>query len=126
MIHGDKTDWMTRAALILSDREDRQFTPFDRFAQFESSKGKTLDQLLEDFSAIRELNLKKLVQLNLSSEDLKKTGEHPAFGAVTLAQLLATWTVHDLDHLSQISRVMAKQYQQEVGPWVEFLSILKK
>ncbi|CAN5128427.1 hypothetical protein BH20BAC1_BH20BAC1_00850 [soil metagenome] len=125
LIHGDKTDWLIRAEIILSNSNDKRFEPFDRFAQFEASTGKSLLQLLDEFKKLREQNIIKLKRLNISAEQLTKTGIHPTFGVVTLSQLLATWVVHDLDHISQISRVMAKQYATEVGPWIEFLKILK-
>jgi uncharacterized damage-inducible protein DinB len=124
LVHGEKTDWIERMKIILSDGRDKAFKPFDRFAQFEESKGKTLQELLEEFRRLREKNIEILRSKNLSGENLEKTGEHPAFGEVTLAQLLATWTVHDLDHISQISRVMGKQYKEAVGPWAEYLRIL--
>ncbi|MBA2407790.1 MAG: DinB family protein [Chitinophagales bacterium] len=126
LIHGDKTDWLTRTELILSNKVDKEFKPFDRFAQFENNKGKSLTQLLTEFKEIRIANIEKLRKLNISASDLNKTGIHPTFGKVTLSQLLSTWVVHDLDHISQISRVMAKQYKNEVGPWIEFLKILNQ
>lgn len=125
LIHGDKSDWVVRAEIILSNRNEKRFEAFDRFAQFEDSKGKTLPQLLTEFNAIRKANIERLRNLNITDEDLMKTGIHPSFGSVTLAQLLATWVVHDLDHISQISRVMAKQYKDEVGPWIAYLKILR-
>ena len=125
LVHGDKTDWMVRMEQILSDPGKNKFSPFDRFAQIESSKGKTLKELLEEFVDIRKFNMDKLHRLNIKDEDLSKTGIHPSFGEVTLAQLLATWVAHDLDHISQISRVMAKQYAGHVGPWIEYLKILR-
>ena len=126
LIHGEKTDWIPRMEIILSDLEHRTFEPYDRFAQFENSKGKTLVQLLEEFTTLRQQNLEHLRSKNLSNLDFQKTGKHPVFGDVTLSQLLSTWMVHDLNHLAQISRVIARQYTQEVGPWIEYLSILKK
>ena len=126
LIHGEKTDWLTRVELILSENAEKKFQPFDRFAQFENSKGKTLKQLLHEFTEVRSANIKRLKSLNITERDLEKTGVHPTFGEVTLSQLLSTWTVHDLDHISQIARVMAKQYKNEVGPWIEFLKILKQ
>ncbi|HET7002366.1 MAG TPA: DinB family protein [Puia sp.] len=126
LIHGEKTDWMARIDKVLSEGGNKEFIPFDRFAQLEESKGKSLDQLLNEFQSARELNLKKLRELHLKETDYKKTGIHPKFGAVTLSQLIAAWTVHDLDHLSQISRVMAKQYKEESGPWVEYMKILRQ
>ena len=125
LIHGDQTDWIVRIELILSDKVDKRFVPFNRVAQFESSKGKSLNQLLEEFKLIRMSNLKKLKTLNIKDSDLTKKGIHPTFGEVTLVQHISTWVVHDLDHLSQISRVMAKQYNDEVGPWIDFLKILR-
>lgn len=126
LIHGEKTDWLARTEIILSDKADKTFAPFDRFAQFEQSKGKTLSQLLDEFRELRKQNLASLTSKNITSEDLADTGIHPVFGAVTLEQLLATWVAHDLGHLAQIARVMAKQYKEEVGPWREFLPILDK
>ncbi len=126
LIHGEKTDWMVRTALILSTTADKNFTPFNRFAQAETNNEKTLQELLEELRQLRFANIKKLQALNISESDLQKTGIHPAFGLVTLSQLIATWVVHDLNHISQIARVMSKQYKEEVGPWIEFLKILKQ
>jgi len=125
LIHGEKTDWIPRTAVILSAHADKRFTPFDRFAQVTESEGKSLQELLDTFKALRAENLEYLRSKKLSNEDLEKTGIHPAFGEVTLKQLLATWVVHDLNHISQISRVMAKQYKEAVGPWIEYLRILQ-
>ncbi len=125
LIHGERTDWIPRLKIILELGESRPFDPFDRFAQFEASKGKTLSELLDTFAMLRRQNLATLNQLNLTEEPFKLKGTHPDFGPVTLDRLLATWVVHDLDHISQIARVMAKQYADEVGPWVSYLSILK-
>lgn len=126
LIHGEKTDWMVRTEIILSDGSDKIFAPFDRFAQFEDSKGKTISQLLEEFESLRKQNLIALKSKNLTSADLKKTGIHLVLGEVTLQQLLAAWVVHDLGHIAQICRVMAKQYKSEVGPWYQFLPILDR
>jgi hypothetical protein len=125
LIHGEKADWVTRAEIILSENPDKKFEPFDRFAQFEESKGKTLVQLLEEFKLLRKKNIERLLSKNLVEKDFDKTGIHPSFGEVKLSQLLSTWVAHDLDHISQISRVMAKQYKEEVGPWIEYLKILR-
>jgi uncharacterized damage-inducible protein DinB len=125
LIHGEKTDWIPRLKIILSEGDVRTFIPFDRFAQFEESKGKTLSELLVEFKLRRKTNLEILQSLSLSDEQLMKTGLHPAFGSVTARQLLAAWVAHDLNHIGQIVRVMAKQYSQEVGPWKEYLGILK-
>lgn len=126
LIHGEKTDWITRAEIILSDQPDKTFKPFDRFAQFEDSKNKTLRQLLTSFDELRAKNIKKLQSLNISEQNLNRTGIHPAFGTVTLVQLLSTWAVHDLDHISQIARVLAKRYKEDTGPWVAYLKILRQ
>jgi hypothetical protein len=125
LIHGDKTDWLPRVELILSNNTNKKFATFDRFAQFENSKGKSLAELLQEFALLRKECTGQLRMLNISGDDLLKTGIHPHFGEVTLSQLLSTWVVHDLDHISQIARVMAKQYKQEVGPWIEYLKVLR-
>lgn len=125
LIQGEKTDWIPRMEIILSDKPDNTFVPFDRFAQFEESKGKSLAQLLVEFKKLRNQNIAHLRSKNLRDEDGNEKGIHPAFGEVTLSQLLSAWTVHDLNHIAQISRVMGKQYKAEVGPWVAYLGILK-
>jgi len=126
LIHGEKTDWIPRMEIILSDKPGKTFEPFDRLAQFEESKGKSLVQLLAEFKNLRQKNIENLRSKNLTGKDLEATGIHPTFGSVTLSQLISTWTVHDLNHIAQISRVMAKQYKAEVGPWVNYLSILQR
>lgn len=126
LIQGEKTDWIVRSEIILADNPNKDFEPFDRFAQFKNSKGKSLKKLLDEFEQLRVENLKKLRAMNLSDKKLALKGNHPEFGLITLRQLLTTWVAHDLGHISQISRVMAKQYKSEVGPWIEYLSILKK
>lgn len=125
LIHGEKTDWVPRIKIILQQGESQVFEPFDRFAQIEASKGKTLAELLDTFEELRASNLQLLKNLNIESQDLAKTGKHPELGRVTLEELMATWVVHDLDHLVQIARTMAKQYKEEVGPWKAYLSVLK-
>ena len=125
LIEGEKWDWIARMDIILSGREDKTFQPFDRFAQFEGSKGKSLSELLEEFKVLRIKNLQYLRSKELTSDHLKEEGIHPHFGVVSLSQLLATWTVHDLNHIAQISRVMAKQYITAVGPWKAYLKILQ-
>jgi hypothetical protein len=125
LIFGERTDWMPRARIILENDEARPFDPFDRFAQVKESQGKSLEQLLDDFARLRRENLAALQALNLQPEDLKRRGKHPALGVVTLSELLATWTVHDLTHVHQLSRVMAHQYCDEVGPWSAYLGVLK-
>ena len=126
LIHGEKTDWVVRLEIILSDKADKTFEPYDRFAQFTESKDKTLNQLLMEFKMFRIKNMERLNSKNLTENDMSKTGKHPVLGIVTLQQLLATWTVHDLSHIAQITRVMAKQYKEEVGPWINFLPILTR
>lgn len=124
LIHGERTDWMPRAKMILQFGESKAFEPFDRWAQERESQGKSLAQLLDEFARLRSENLSELGALNLMPEDLARHGRHPALGAVTLSQLLATWAAHDLTHLHQISRVMAHQYREAVGPWSEYLGVL--
>ncbi len=124
LIAGDRTDWMPRARVILENGEARPFDPFDRYAQERESRGKSLDQLLDEFARLRSENLAALQALNLRKEDLTRRGTHPALGSVTLAELLATWAVHDLTHLHQLSRVMAHQYREAVGPWSVYLGVL--
>ncbi|HSK73571.1 MAG TPA: DinB family protein, partial [Pyrinomonadaceae bacterium] len=124
-IHGEETDWIPRAEIILAQGENLTFKPFDRFAQFEKSKGKTSSELLETFANLRQRNIEILKSWNLTDEQLNLKGIHPELGEVTLKQLLATWVVHDLNHIRQIVTVMAKQYAEDVGAWKEYLSILK-
>ena len=126
LVHGEKTDWIVRMNIILSEGTARKFDVFDRFAQFEESKGKTITQLLEEFKSLRKKNLEILKSKSISTADLSKKGIHPVFGEVTLQQLLATWVAHDLGHIAQITRVMAKQYIPEVGPWKEYLPVLTR
>ena len=125
LIHGERTDWMPRARMILQFGETQTFVPFDRWAQLRDSEGKLLAQLLDEFARLRSENLAELSALNLQQEDLALPGRHPSLGAVTLSQLLAAWTVHDLTHLHQISRVMAHQYREAVGPWGAYLGVLR-
>jgi len=125
LIHGERTDWIPRAEIILSEKHDKNFEPFNRLAQFEESKEKSLTQLLDEFKTLREKNIEYLRSKKLTDKNLEEKGIHPTFGEVTLSQLLSTWVVHDLNHIAQISRVMAKQYKAEVGPWIEYLRILQ-
>jgi len=125
-IHGEKTDWIIRAQLILSDQVEKSFVPFDRFAQFENSKGKSVNALLDEFKMLRRINIAVLKSLRIDENKHNEKGIHPDFGEVSLKQLLAAWVVHDLNHISQIARVMAKQYTVEVGPWIEYLKILRQ
>lgn len=124
LIDGEETDWIPRARIILARSEDPVFEPYDRFRHFERNKGRTLESLLDEFERLRKSNLDLIRSWNLSDADLDLPGRHPRLGPVTLAQLLAAWVVHDLGHIAQISRVMAKQYRDEVGPWVPFLPVL--
>ncbi|MGB9031068.1 MAG: DinB family protein [Acidobacteriaceae bacterium] len=123
--HGERTDWMPRVKRILEAGETRTFDPFDRFAQFRESEGQTLAQLLDEFARLRADNLVRLRALNLQPTDFARRGQHPALGVVTLSELLSTWAVHDLTHLHQISRIMAHQYRDAVGPWSKFLGVLQ-
>jgi len=124
LAYGETTDWPARAKIILEHGESHPFTPFDRLGQTRSSQGKSLPQLLDDFATLRSHNLDELQSLNLTAEDLERRGTHPAFGPVTLSQLLAAWAVHDTTHLHQISRILAHQYREAVGPWQKFLGVL--
>lgn len=125
LIVGERTDWMSRARIILENGEARPFDPFDRFAQSKESQDKSLEDLLDNFARLRRENLAALQALNLQPEDMNRRGRHPALGVVTLSQLLATWAVHDLTHLHQLSRVMAHQYRGAVGPWSAYLGVLQ-
>ena len=126
LIHGERADWIPRARIILQDGENRTFEPFDRFAMFQESKGKSLAELLTTFDELRQKSLQQLTELNLTPELLSKRGKHPELGLVTLSQLLSTWVVHDLGHIGQIVRVMSKQYGEAVGPWRAYLPILTR
>lgn len=126
LIHGEATDWIPRARHILEGDPDVPFVPFDRFAQFRESQGKSLEVLLDELEALRRENLEQLASFDLTEADLDRKGKHPAFGPVTMRQLLATWVCHDLNHLAQIARVMAKRYRKAAGPWREYLSILNR
>jgi hypothetical protein len=125
LVYGEKTDWMPRLEIVLGTSERTTFEPFDRFAQFEMSKGKSLSTLLFEFESLRKQNLDTLCSKNLTEADLNKTANHPSLGVVTLKNLLSAWVVHDLGHITQISRVMAKQYKEEIGPWTKYLTIVK-
>ena len=124
LIHGERTDWMPRARMILDVGEAKTFEPFDRLAQQRDSQGKSLEQLLDEFASLRTGNVTELGFLKLTQDDLERRGRHPALGVVTLSELLATWAAHDLTHLHQISRIMAHQYRDAVGPWSAYLGVL--
>jgi hypothetical protein len=126
LCHGEETDWVPRARMILELGEARTFEPFDRVAMFEKSRGKSLGDLLDKFDRLRTESLRELEGMNLTPEMLRKRGKHPELGAVTLSQLLSTWVVHDLGHVGQIVRVMAKQYVEAVGPWRAYLPVLSR
>jgi hypothetical protein len=125
LIHGERTDWIARLEIVLSEGPNKTFESFDRFAQFDESKGKTLDDLIREFKAARNHNIAILRSKHITPADFSKTAIHPKFGQVTLSQLLSTYVAHDMDHIFQIVRVIAKQYKTEVGPWVEYLRILR-
>lgn len=126
LVHGERADWMPRARIILAQSTPRRFEPYDRFAHVHESAGKSMPTLLDEFESARRENVQELRSWTLTDDVLALTGEHPAFGEVSLRQLLATWAVHDLGHLAQIARVMAKQYRDAVGPWRAYLPILDR
>jgi hypothetical protein len=125
LIHGERTDWIPRAQMLLQYGESRSFEKFDRLAQERESQGRSLGELLDTFAALRAENLVELRRLDLQPSDLERRGLHPELGVVTLGQLLATWAAHDLTHLHQISRVMAHQYREAVGPWTDYLGVMR-
>ena len=126
LIHCEQTNWIPRLDILLFEGENKTFAPVDMTAQFTNSKGKTMNELLHEFGAIRKLNIQRLTRFHIKESDFNKKAMHPKYGKVTLSELIATWAVHDLDHLAQISRVMAKQYKAEVGPWINYLKILRQ
>ena len=126
LAHGEKTDWLVRARIILEKGTSQTFTPFDRFAQITESAEKSLNDLLKEFTVLRSENLKSLTELNITDEDLRREGVHPELGVVTLEQLLATWVVHDLGHIRQIARVLAKNYKEEIGVWEKYLPVVNE
>ena len=124
-IHGERTDWIPRARIILQGESDREFEPFDRFAQFEESGGKTMEALLDEFCTLRKRNLEIQKGFDLGPDDFNLEAKHPELGVVNLGQLIATWAVHDLDHLAQIAQEMAQRYKEKVGPWQAYLGVLR-
>lgn len=126
LIHGERTDWIPRARIILEHGCARPFEPFDRYAMYEASKGTTMADLLDTFARLRAGSLRTLHSFHLTEAQLQREGTHPALGRVTLGQLLATWVTHDLNHIHQIAKSMAFQYRDQVGPWVEYISILPR
>ena len=126
LINGEKEVWIVRMEIILSVKEDKAFAPFDRFSQLKANKEKTITQLINEFKDLRKKNIEILRSKKISGTDLDKNGIHPDFGAVTLRQLLAMWPAHDLTHLTQITRTMAIQHKELIGPWAKYLSIMNK
>ncbi len=126
LVHGELTDWIPRTRIILNQGDNVTFEPFDRLAQNKTSKGKSLQNLLEEFTQLRKQNLEILKTLNISQKQLDLKGVHPELGEITLRQLLSTWVTHDLGHIAQVTRVMAKQYKSEVGSWQEYIPILTR
>lgn len=126
LIHGERTDWIPRARIILAPGANRAFVPYDRLAQFCESEGKSLADLLDEFARLRAQNINTLIGWRLTDAQLSLEGQHPEFGAVSLRQLLATWVAHDLGHIVQVSRVMAKQYRDAIGPWRAYLSVVER
>ncbi|HUQ49113.1 MAG TPA: DinB family protein [Terriglobales bacterium] len=125
LIHGELTDWIPRMRRLIEHGESKPFDPFDRFAQFRESEGKSLEELLDRFAALRKNSLAALLALKLDDQAFAKTGRHQVLGTVTLGELLAAWVAHDLTHINQISRVMAHQYREAVGPWKQFMGVMK-
>ena len=125
LIHGERADWIPRARIVLEHGEAQTFEPFNRGGHVQESEGRSMGALLEEFARLRADNLVQLRALNLQPEDLERRGRHPSLGTVTLSQLLATWVTHDLTHLHQLSRVMAYQNREAVGPWRVYLGVLQ-
>jgi hypothetical protein len=125
LIHAERTDWIPRAKTILQFGDTQPFAPFDRLGHLRESQGKSLGELLDEFARVRAENVRELRKLDLQPKDLARPGRHPALGAVTLSELLATWAAHDLTHLHQISRILAHQYRDTVGPFSEYLGVLQ-
>ncbi|MGH7650755.1 MAG: DinB family protein [Gemmatimonadaceae bacterium] len=124
LIHGERTDWIPRARIILKQESYRRFEPFDRFAELKTDR--TVRERLEEFETLRAGNVATLRGWNLKEKDLELTGEHPELGTVTLRQLLATWVVHDVSHVAQITRTMAREYTEAVGPWTQYFRVLQR
>jgi len=125
LIHGERRDWIPRTEHILRHGDAVPFEPFDREAMFAASRGRSLAELLDTFEALRRESLARLAALRLTEADLSRLGRHPELGSVTLGQHLATWVAHDMSHVAQVVRTMARQYTEAVGPWVAYLSVLK-
>ena len=125
LIHGERTDWFARAKIILEHGDSKPFEPFDRYAMYEDSKGKTITELLYTFEELRRENIESLTALSLSEQQLDLRGTHPELGPLTLRNLLAMWAVHDLNHIAQMAKSIAYQYRDKVGPFLDYASILK-
>ena len=125
LIHAERTDWIPRAKIILQFGDTQPFAPFDRLGHLRETEGKSLGQLLDEFARVRSESLDELRKLKLQPKDLDRAGRHPALGAVTLSELLSTWAVHDLTHLHQVSRILAYQYREAVGPFKVYLGVLQ-
>ena len=125
LIDGERHDWIPRVKMILESGETKTFEPFVRGGHVRETAGKMLPQLLDEFARVRSASLDQLRAFNLQPSDLERRGRHPAFGSVTLSQLLATWAAHDLTHLHQLSRIMAHQYRDAVGPWTVYLGVMQ-
>ncbi len=124
LIDGEETDWMERARIILDGGDNPVFAPYDRFRHYERNRGRTLESLLDEFAGLRKKNIDLLRSWNIGDRELALTATHPSLGTVTLSELLAAWVVHDLGHIAQIARVMAKQYREGIGPWVPYLPVV--
>jgi DinB family protein len=125
LVHGERTDWMPRVRMVLQSGDTRTFEPFDMQGHVGEGQGKSLSELLDEFARLRSENLAELRALNLRPQDLELRGRHPEFGTVTLSELLATWPAHDVTHLHQISRILAHQYRENVGPWSEYMGVMQ-
>lgn len=126
LVHGEITDWLARAKIILEHGEAKPFEPFDRYAMYDASKGKTITELLDTFESLRRQNIEDLKALRLTPQQLLSRGTHPELGPITMKELLTMWAVHDLNHIAQIAKAMAFQYRDGVGPWLPFVSILRR
>ncbi len=126
LVHGERTDWIPRLRILLTHGEARPFDTFDRFAMLRDPEGNSPSELLTTFRELRRANIATLNSFSLTTSDLDRAGRHPELGTVTLGQLLATWVAHDLSHIGQIVRVMAKRYRQDVGPWRAYLPLLDR
>lgn len=126
LIHGERTDWIARTRIILEQGEGRPFDPFDRAGFLAEARAWTIEALLDEFARLRAANLEAVRGLGIAEADFGRRGRHPALGTVTLQNLLATWAVHDLGHLAQAARVMAKRYRADVGPWIDYLPVLTR